>query len=148
VVHIDNPELQQLSEQWSPVVYDLLHDLGRRVWPALRTRQMIVKFKTIPRYLVEGSAQWGDSLVWAVSHTSNPSTFDQQGRLLKGKRECWLVMLHSGEPPTFTIEGAQISYAIPADRDKLAQALSHAEQSGPKSEMFYGNKGPLSQRKK
>jgi hypothetical protein len=146
VGRINDIELQQLAEQWSPVVYDLLHDLGRRVWPPLRTRRMLVKVRLIPRYLVEGPAQWDDMLVWAVSHTSNPSSFDERGRLSKGERACWLVMLNQGESATFSIEGKQIISGITADREGLAQALSQAAQSGPKSETFYGNKGPLSQR--
>jgi hypothetical protein len=83
--------------------------------------------------------------VWAVSHTINPSSFDEQGRLSKGERVCWLVMLNTSQA-TFTVEGAQIIERIPLDREALAQALNQAAQSGPKSEAFYGNKGPLTQR--
>jgi hypothetical protein len=146
VRRIDDLELQALAEQWSPVVIGLLHEIGQRVWPPLKTRRMLVRVNIVPRYLVEGPAQWGDSLVWAVSHTINPSSFDDQGRLSKGERACWLVMLHPGQPPTFTLEGRQIATGIPAEQDALAPALSQAVQTGPKSETFYGNKGPLSQR--
>jgi hypothetical protein len=146
VGRIDDLELQALAEQWSQIVKELLHEMGQRVWPPLKTRRMLVRVNIVPRYLVEGPAQWGDSLVWAVSHTINPSSFDDQGRLSKGERACWLVMLHPGPPPTFTLEGRQIATGIAADRDALAQAVNDSVQSGPKSETFYGNKGPLSQR--
>jgi hypothetical protein len=148
VGRILEPEFQALADQWSPVVYDLLHDLGRQVWPPIKVRHMLVRVKVVPRYLVEGPVQRGDSLAWALSHTINPSSFDEQGRLTKGERACWIVTLHAGQPPTFSIEGRQVSAGIPADHDALAQALRQAGQSAPQLETFYGNKGPLTQRQK
>jgi hypothetical protein len=146
VGRIHDPDLQHLADHWSPVVHELLHDVGQQIWPPIKLRRMLVNVTTVARYVVEGPAQWGSALIWAVSHTTNPSSFDEQGRLSRGERAYWLVKLHPGNPAFFIVEGAQVITGVAADRDAVTLALKQAVQSGPKCENFYGNKGPLCHR--
>src|SRR5690348_9190019 len=100
---IREPELQSLSERWSPILSEMLQDLGDKAWPPKKIRKSLFsRAEIIRRYTVEGPAQWGSLLVWAVSHTSRPSAFDNHGNLTKGEREFWLIKLESGPSPLFT----------------------------------------------
>ncbi|HEC23730.1 MAG TPA: hypothetical protein ENI95_12530 [Chloroflexi bacterium] len=144
---IRKPELQTLADEWSPVVRELLDQLGKKIWPPKKERpSLLQKPRLITRYSLEGPAQRGNELAWALSHTTRPSSFDDTGRLTEGEREFWLVTLRPGDPPTFRIEGAQVIADIPADREALRKALRRARKMGPKVQTFYGNKGPLSHR--
>lgn len=139
------PALKTLDECWSPVVTDLLDGLGRKTWKPRQVRRgLLEKPVTVMRHLVEGPAQRGKVLLWAVSHTSRPSTFDERGELGEGERYCWIVALSSESPTTFKIIGANTIENIPPDEKALGEALRQAAQAGPKHETFYGNKGPLS----
>ncbi|GEM_PF-3102924 len=144
---ITEPQLRVLADEWTPVVLELLDEMARRVWPPVRERRgMFSKSTLITRYDLEGPAQRDGKLVWAVSHTSRPSAFDDYGQLSEGERQFWLVTLMPGSPPFFCVEGAQAHERIPVDKDALRQALNQAYREGPKTERFYGNKGPLSHR--
>jgi hypothetical protein len=139
-----SPDLQLLADEWSPIVMSLLNRLGQEVWPVRkRRRSLLAKAETVIPYSVEGPAQQDDALIWSLFHTSRPSAFDDRGRLQPGQREYWLITLESG---FFTFEGAETQNNIPATVDAFTQAVSKAQQSGPKAEAFYGNKGPLSHR--
>src|SRR5687768_8825730 len=139
-----SPELQPLADEWSPIVSGLLKRLGQDVWPSRKRRRwLLAKAETVIPYSVEGPSPHAGGLMWSLFHTSRPSAFDDRGMLSKGQREYWLITLESG---FFTIEGAQILSGIPATVDALTQSLIEAQQSGPKVETFYGNKGPLSHR--
>lgn len=144
---IVDPGLQTLADQWSPVVTSLLDALGSRVWPPKKQRQgLFRKPILIYRYSLEGPAQREGKLVWALSHTARPSSFDDRGVLGQGEREFWVITLSPGSSPRFTIQGSDVQPDIPADAEVLREALHAAQQAGPKREVFYGNKGPLSHR--
>lgn len=143
---IEDPDLRALAEEWSPLVMELLDALGRAVWPPKKFRRWLLdKPQTLMRYMLEGPARQGDSVVWALSHTSRPSSFDYYGRLTPGERHTWVIRLSPGSQPEFTVEGAQTHDHVPADRDALRAALDAAKSAGPRVQTFYGNKGPLSQ---
>jgi hypothetical protein len=144
---ITDPGLQALAEAWSPVVLELLDEVGQRVWPPHKERRgLFGKPVIITRYSLEGPAQRSGQLLWALSHTSQPSTFDEYGTLSEGEREFWLVALQPGSPPLFSVEGARLHERIPVDSEALLKALNDSRKEGPKTERFYGNKGPLSHR--
>jgi len=144
---IREPELQGLAEQWSSTVYEMLRSLGDQRWPPKKIRRgLFSRPEIIQRYTVDGPTQWGNTLVWAVSHTSRPSAFDDSGNLTKGEREFWIIKLDRGPTPLFSIEGAEILSDIAADRNALSEALEQAQRSGPRVEEYFGNKGPLSHR--
>lgn len=139
-----SPELESLADEWSPIVIDLLKRLGQDIWPIKkRRRSLFAKAETVIPYSIEGAVQQGGALRWSVFHTSRPSAFDDRGMLSKGQREYWLITLDSG---LFTIEGLEIIRDVPVTVDALTQAVTIAQQFGPKVEAFYGNKGPLSHR--
>lgn len=145
---IHEPELKALVEAWSPLVRAALEELGSQVWPPLQQKRgLLRKPNLIPRCLVEGPVRRGHEVRWALSHTSQPSTFDAQGNLTKGQRAYWIVGLVTGELPHLWVEGAGRTDPIPADLDALRQALEKALAEGPCLNTFYGNKGPLSHRK-
>lgn len=142
---IRDSELAVLAEKWSPVVVELLGEIGNHVWPPKKIRRSLFsRAELVPRFSVEGPLQREQAVVWAISHTIKPSTFDDAGNLSEGEREFWLVKLEAGNPPMFTIEGAQKQDHLRADRDLLMQGFQRARKEGPKSERYYGNKGPLS----
>lgn len=144
---IHNPALQTLADQWSDVITELLDRLGEQTWPPRKIRRgLLKKPEIVKRHLVEGPAQRGQGLVWALSHTSRPSSFDEEGNLSQGERHYWLLYLEVDSPPIFRIEGAGNVDDVPASRQNLERALEAARQQGPKIELFYGNKGPLSHR--
>jgi len=127
------------------VVFEVLDELGKRTWPPVKERQgLLSRPNLIARYSLEGPAQRGNEIVWALSHTSRPSTFDVDGKLTKGERQYWLVYLRAGEPLTFRVEGKTTLDGISADRWALREALKQADH--PVIEAFYGNKGPLRHR--
>jgi len=142
---IGDPALRALAETWTPVVFEVLDELGKRTWPPLKERpSLLSKPNLIARYSLEGPAQRGDEIAWALSHTSRPSTFDDQGKLTKGERHYWLVYLRTGEPLTFRVESKTTLDGIPANQQALQNALKQAKD--PVTETFYGNKGPLRHR--
>ncbi len=140
--------LRRLAEQWSPIVIDTLSGLGTQTWPPVKKRRHILeKPRIIQRFLIEGPASSGQDIIWALSHTSWPSYFDDRGRLTEGERKFWLITLHADqEPPVFEIQGAQTFNSIPLDRQAFVKAVEKAGQAGPKVDHFYGNKGPITQR--
>jgi hypothetical protein len=144
---IANSALRRLADQWSPIIHELLHNMGTRQWPPLKQRQSLFgKPVLISRYNVGGPVERDGQLVWALSHTSRPSSFDERGILSQGERQFWLVTLQSDDPLRFRIEGASAHHAIAATIPSLREALIRAERDGPKVEAFYGNKGPLHHR--
>ncbi len=141
-----DPQLRNLADQWSAVVQELLDGIGSRSWPPRKVRRSVFgKPELVVRYVQEGPVQRGNRIGWAVSHTSRPSTFDDQGNLSEGERQYWIVWLEAGTPALFTVEGSQIETGIPAERGALSQALMRSWKAGPRQQRFYGNKGPLSQ---
>jgi len=146
VGRIQEPGLQSLVGFWSPLVKTALEQMGSQNWPPHQERRGFLKRpKPIPRFMIEGPAQRGGEILWAVSHTVSPSAFDQRGRLSQGQREYWIVGLETGGSPRFRIEGAEAIEGIPADQDAFQEALVRALAVGPKQNTFYGNRGPLSQ---
>lgn len=144
---IHEASLKGLVDSLSPVVKAALAALGGQVWPPYQQKRgLLRKPALVPRFMLEGPVQRGDEVLWAVSHTRKPSTFDAHGDLLQGEREYWIVALKAGEPPHFRIEGAGRLDGIAADAASLTEALQKARVEGPKYNTFYGNKGPLSQR--
>ena len=144
---IQEPALRDLADRWSPIVQELLYEIGQRVWPPKKIKRSIFsKAEFIMRFSVEGPVQFGDRAAWALSHTSRPSGFDSSGTLSKGEREFWLLTLENGNPPLFRIEGASVEERIPASRENLLDALNSARKHGPRVETYFGNKGPLSHR--
>ncbi len=144
---IREPALRDMADRWSPIVQELLREIGQRVWPPKKIKRSIFsKPELITRFSVEGPVELGDQAAWAVSHTSHPSGFDASGMLSEGKREFWLLTLENGNPPLFRIEGASVEERIPASRGSLLEALNSARKYGPKVETYFGNKGPLSHR--
>ena len=142
---IREPALRELADQWSPIVQELLHEIGQRIWPPKKIkRSLFSKAEIIIRFSIEGPVEFGDRAAWALSHTSRPSTFDASGTLSEGEREFWLLTLENGNPPLFRIEGASVQDHIPANRDHLLEALNSARKAGPRIETYFGNKGPLS----
>lgn len=142
---IREPELIRLAEEWSPVVHELLDEMGQRVWPHKKIRRSLFsRPEIIVRYTIEGPVQRGSAIAWSLTHTSKPSAFDSSGVLSKGERQFWLVTIHPGTPPQFAVEGAQTQAQIPVGREALFQALQQARKDGPMVQEFYGNKGPLS----
>ena len=140
--------LRLLAEQWSPIVIDTLSELGSQTWPPIKQRRhLLAKPRIIQRFLIEGPAPQGKDIVWAVSHTSKPSYFDDKGRLTEGERKYWLVTLHANqEPPAFEIRGAHTFNNVPLNEQAFVEAVRKAGQAGPKTDHFYGNKGPITQR--
>jgi hypothetical protein len=140
--------LRRLAEQWSPIVIDALSELGSQNWPPVtQRRHLLAKPRIIQRFLIEGPAPRGKDIVWAVSHTSKPSYFDDKGRLTEGERKHWLVTLHTGQkPPVFEIQGVQTFNNVPLDKQAFVEAIKKAGQAGPKIDTFYGNKGPITQK--
>lgn len=135
-------DLQPLEDEWSPVVIGLLNQMGEQIWPPKkRRRSLLAKAETVIPYSIEGPVQHGSMLVWSLFHTNRPSSFDDRGMLQQGERSYWLIKLEAG---IFTIQGAETLRGIPAAVDTLTQALNEARQSGARTEVFYGNKGPLS----
>jgi hypothetical protein len=121
--------------------------MGKQVWPPFREKQgLFQKARVIDRFLIEGPIQRGGELWWAISHTNSPSTFDDQGNLTKGKRECWVLSLKNGSAVILQIEGATIQSVHLESPKTLRDALDEARKNGPRDDVFYGNKGPLSQR--
>jgi hypothetical protein len=144
---IRDRDTRALAETWSPVVCEILEKIGQRCWPPKKERQgLLARPKKVARYGIEGPTPHGDGVAWALYHTSRPSSFDSHGTLTEGEREYWLVTLHPGAPPTFSVRGADAINAIPLDRSALQQALAAAQEAGPRVEVFLGNKGPLSHR--
>jgi hypothetical protein len=142
---IREPVLRELADQWAPIVQELLHEIGQRVWPPKKIKQSLFsKAEYIIRFSIEGPVEYGNRAAWALSHTSRPSAFDASGTLSEGEREFWLLTLENGSPPLFHLEGASIQERIPANRDQLLDALNSARKEGPKVEPYFGNKGPLS----
>lgn len=142
---IREPALRELAEQWSPIVQELLREIGQRVWPPKKIKHSLFsKPEVIIRFSIEGPVEHGNRAAWALSHTSRPSTFDVSGMLSEGEREFWLLTLENGNPPLFHLEGALLEERIPASRDRLLEALNSARKAGPRIETFFGNKGPLS----
>jgi hypothetical protein len=141
--------LQSLAKAWSPVVLGALDELGKQSWPPLSERRGLLgkPRPTVTRYTLEGPKQRGNEFVWALSHTSRPSVFDDNGILTIGERHFWLVFLGTGSPSTFRIEGAEGLDEIPAEPQELKIALQRAGEVGPRVESFYGNKGPLTHRR-
>ena len=140
---ISDPPLRALAKTWTPVVFEVLDELGKRIWPPVKERPgLLGKPIVITRYSLEGPVQHGDEIVWALSHTSKPSTFDAQGNLTEGERLFWLVHLRTGRALVFRIEGRMIVDGVLANQRDLRDALKQAEPY-PIVETFYGNKGPL-----
>jgi len=142
---IIEPDLQPLIDTWSPIVVAGLNQLGDQRWPPHQEKQGFLKRpKVIQRFAIEGPIQRGDEVLWAVSHTISPSTFDIRGNLTEGEREYWIVVLSAKDVPVFRIDGAQSDAGIPAKEDRLQAALDEALAAGPTRDKFYGNRGPLS----
>lgn len=140
-------EHQALINAWSPVVMAALNDIAGRRWPPHQEKRGLFRRpKLTARYALEGPLWRGGQVLWAISHTLRPSVFDRRGSLTEGEREYWIVALTAGEPPCFTIEGAQVLADIPADQAALQAGLDEALAAGPKHDRFYGNRGPLSHR--
>lgn len=140
--------LRLLAEQWSPIVINTLSKLGSQTWPPIKQRRhLLAKPRIIQRFLIEGPAPRGKDIVWAVSHTSKPSYFDDKGRLTEGERKYWLVTLQANqEPPAFEIRGAQTFNNVPLNEQAFVEAVRKAGQAGPIIDHFYGNKGPITHR--
>ena len=142
---IGDASLRALVEIWTPEVFDVLGELGKRTWPPIKEQQSLFSRPNhVARYSLEGPAQRDDQIVWALSHTSNPSTFDDQGKLTMGERQYWLVYLQTGDSQAFRVEGNRKLDGIPADKKALREALRQVGH--PVTEAFYGNKGPLRHR--
>jgi hypothetical protein len=121
--------------------------MGKQVWPPFREKQgLFQKARMIDRFLIEGPVQRGSELWWAISHTNSPSTFDDEGNLTKGKRECWVLSLKDSPLVVLRIEGAAIQSVHLDSPATLRNTLDEARKKGPREDVFYGNKGPLSQR--
>ena len=138
-------ELKALTDRWSPMVVHLLKDLGERQWPPKKIRRgLFKKPEFIPRFSLEGPVPYRGGVAWSISHTSLPSAFDEYGVLSEGQREYYLVLLQNGAPPSFCVEGDITQEDVQSDDDKLTHAIQEAYKHGPKHDLFYGNKGPLS----
>jgi hypothetical protein len=142
---IREPELKALAERWTPIVVDLLNELGESTWKPVKERYSLLRKPLIvKRHLVEGPVQRGTKLAWAVSHTGRPSAFNERGVLGEGERRYWMVTLDTTGPLSFRVEGAGVVEGITPEAGALKEALQKARGEGPKVEVFYGNKGPLS----
>lgn len=144
---IADSDLRRLADQWSPIIRELLHEMGTRRWPPLKQRQgLFGRPVLINRHDVEGPMERDGRLIWALSHTSRPSFFDERGILSKGERQFWLIALQAGEPLCFRIEGASTHQTTSPEINSLRESLACAERDGPSITTFYGNKGPLCHR--
>lgn len=140
-------DLRRLADQWSPIIRELLHEMGARRWPPVKQRQgLFGRPVVVNRHEVEGPMERDGQLIWALFHTSKPSCFDERAILSKGERQFWLVTLQPGDPLRFRIEGAFTYQTHSADSNSRSELLASAERDGPNVEAFYGNKGPLCHR--
>jgi hypothetical protein len=139
------PDLQSLIDTWSSIVIEGLKQMGDHRWPPHQEKQGLLKRpKAIQRFAIEGPIPREGDVLWALSHTISPSTFDIRGNLTEGEREYWIVGLSPGKKPVFRVDGAKSAAGIPADQAKLQAALDDALAAGPRRDRFYGNRGPLS----
>lgn len=144
---ITEPSLQSLAIEWNENIRHELNELAKKMWPPLRESQgLFQKPRVIDRFILEGPVQRAGELVWAVSHTSSPSTFDDDGNLTEGRRECWILAIAEGSPAAFRLEGSTTHTGELTNLKALKIVLERAYKEGPRQDTFYGNKGPLSQR--
>jgi hypothetical protein len=144
---ITEPSLQSLATEWNENVRHELNELGKRRWPPFRESQgLFQRPRIIDRFVLEGPIQRGGELVWSISHTSRPSTFDDNGNLTEGRRECWILAIAKGSPVAFRLEGLTTYTGELTNLKELKVVLERAYKEGPRQDNFYGNKGPLSHR--